>query len=147
MRIIPLLTCLLLIVFVGTIWSQEPMSGTNEPSSPVIASKNPHHPQSPMMIEIKELLAIEECEVAELRNQVLATMEPGRRIELIRAIHDLKAETEVDILRVQLKHARLAGRSDTVLELEEAIEFMTNPRPVPAPRERVQRPRPQSRGR
>ena len=94
---------------------------------------------SPMMVEINALLDAERLALADCRLEMDRATDMERRVELMERIHELKTGTELEILRVQLRYAREAGRLDTVQELEEAIEFMTDPRPVPAPEPR---PRP-----
>jgi hypothetical protein len=89
-------------------------------------------PLSPMMIEIEQVLENQKLAVAELRSELSRTTDGGRKIELLHTIHQLKADAELEILRVQLRYARREGRLETVQKIEEAIEYLTGPRPVPA---------------
>lgn len=91
---------------------------------------------SPMMVEIEQLLADQKTAVEALRSQLAEAVGADRKIELLQAIHRLKSETEVNILRVQLSYAEREGRVEQVRQLEEAIAYLTSPRPVPPPQPR-----------
>ncbi len=108
------------------------------PSSLVKADAQPapERELSPMMVEIESLLEAEKLAVEERRVQMTQTTDMAQRVALMDEIHQLKTDTELEILRVQLRYAQQEGHLDTAQEIEAAIEFMTGPRPVPAPEPR-----------
>jgi len=131
-----MLLALLLALLVAALAVGAPQPVTEKPGEPAERPDAPPAPErqlSPMMVEITALLEAEKLAVEERRLEMSQTTDMARRLELMTEIHQLKMDTELEILRVQLRHARQAGRLDTVAEIEQAIEFMTNPRPVPAP--------------
>jgi hypothetical protein len=99
----------------------------------------PTREPSPMMVEIKQLIADQNLAVEALGTEMSRTEDPDRKMEILQSIHEIKTGTEVAILRVQLRYARQEGRLETARKIEEAIEYLTSPRPVPIPEPR---PRP-----
>jgi hypothetical protein len=111
----------------------------NDVSVPLDRSEVPPAPRRTppaMMVEIEELLAAEKSNVEERRAEIARTADMARVADLLQEIHQLKVDTELEILRVQLRYAQLTGYEDQVREIEQAIEFMTSPRPVPEPEPR-----------
>ena len=100
--------------------------------------------KTPAMLEIDALLEVERVQLAELKARLQAAPDEETALAIQREVRQLKMETELEILRVQIRSAREMGRLDTVERLEQTIEYLTNPRPVNPPVERV-RPSAQQR--
>ena len=154
-RVLPVLLILLLAAFAATADPDPTSEPTKVPTVedtkagsgtagrtqilPVAGTTLPRSAPSPMVAEIKQLLADQKLQVAELQGELQRAADGEHRIELLQQIHDLKVTTEVDILRVQLRYAVAEGRSETAAKIEDAIDTLTHPRTTPAPEPR---PRP-----
>lgn len=92
---------------------------------------------SPLMTEINTALEETRQEVAALKLQYKAAVDEKEAMEIMREIARVKRESRVEMMRIQLRHARLAGNDELVLELEAIITKMTAPpvKGVPIPRE------------
>lgn len=91
---------------------------------------------SPMMIEIRAVLDGERTALKSLNERFRAAKDPDAAIAIQREIARVKLDTEVEVLRVQVKHARAAGRADVAASLETAIQQILEPSTPPpaAPR-------------
>jgi hypothetical protein len=90
-------------------------------------------PLSPMMAEIHALIAAQEISLTDLREQLATAADEQQAMALRRQISLLKQLTQLEILRVQVRFARQAGREDTAQRLEAAIAQITDPPPAPPP--------------
>jgi len=93
-------------------------------------------PVSPMMAEIRASLDIERTQHTELETRFQATTDERAALEIQREIEALARDTELQILQIQIDHARLAGREDIAQTIEAAVTEMTTPRPAPQPQDR-----------
>ena len=89
-----------------------------------------------MMVEIEALLAAEAEAVADLHARFQATTNETAALAIMMEIGRVKVETELNILRVQIRYARADGRVDVAEELEAAIEKMTSPPEIHQPQPR-----------
>ena len=91
---------------------------------------------SPMMVEIEAALEATRLEVADLKLQYEAAVSDEQAMEIMREVARVKRAGSVEFMRIQLRHARLAGNEELVTELEEVIARMTAPlvRGTPVPR-------------
>jgi hypothetical protein len=99
----------------------EPLTGA--PARPV--------PSSPMMIEIQARLEETNAAVADLAGQIAhaASEEIARDLQL--RIEQLKRDSELAVLDIQLRYAREAGQEELAAQIEETIDRIVNP-PAPA---------------
>lgn len=93
-------------------------------------------PDSPMMVEIRAAMEAERTSRTELLARFDATRDEHAAMEIQRQIETLARDTELQILRIQVDHARLGGREDLALRIETAIAQMTAPRPPLQPQDR-----------
>lgn len=90
-------------------------------------------PVSPEMAEINAALADERARVAGLQARLDDTADDEAALALLREMEQTKQATEVEVLRIQAKHARLAGRDAQATEIEAAIAVILAPTPVAPP--------------
>jgi hypothetical protein len=92
---------------------------------------------SPMMQEITASMEAARLEVADLRLRYEAASDNQAAMEIMREVARGKHESRVDMMRIQLRYARLDGRDEAVAKLEAAITRMTTPpekgEPIPRP--------------
>ena len=81
-------------------------------------------------LDLTALLESRNASLAELHTRLEATSNEVEALEILRAIQEHKLETEVAILRLQKRHAELAGNQEAVTAIETAIERLLEP---PAP--------------
>jgi len=91
---------------------------------------------TPMMAEIEALLKAEAEALADLNASFQQARDETEALAVQEEISRIKVETELNILRVQIRHARAAGHEDVAVKLEAAIEKMTNPPEVREPQPR-----------
>ena len=82
---------------------------------------------SPRLLEIRERIEWEQTKLAELSEAYLAATNGDEALRIQRKIHELKAGTELAILEIQLRQARLESKVETVQRLEAALEKVRNP--------------------
>ena len=111
------------------------MPDDGEPATPPVADRS----GSPMIMEIRAALEQSQAEVAELAARV-ATAAPAAREALQQQISTLKQQLELDILAIQVRHARAAGNEALAQEIEAAIATIQSPPPPEPPA--VPRPAP-----
>ncbi len=97
----------------------------------------PSAPLTPLMRDIVAACAANEAAVAALEAALAGTDDPGAALVLIRQIEDLRCRLEVELLRIQARHARLAGRVGDAAQIEAAVAAMTSPRPLGEPAART----------
>ncbi len=113
---------------------------TEEPAAPTPTTKRVAK-LSPMMTEIRALLDGERNALKSLDERYRAAKDPVAAIALQREIARVKLDTEIAVLRVQAKHARVAGRAEVATSLETAIQQMLQPEaPPPATTRPVRTP-------
>jgi len=66
-------------------------------------------------------------DVQTLEAEFLATTDPAAKLAIQKQIGEVKKESRIDMLRIQLRHAEAAGRTEQVKEISAAIQKMTNP--------------------
>jgi hypothetical protein len=107
----------------------------DSPSSAKGARKSPAHELSPMMLEIQASMEAVRLEVAELKLRYEAAVNGDEAREIMLEATRVKKEGRIEIMRIQLRHARLNGDDELVAELEEIVTKMTAPpakgEPVP----------------
>ena len=103
------------------------------------ADQIPARELSPMMMEIHSAMEDARREVAVLKLQYEATADNETAMEIMREVARVKRESRVEMMRIQLRYARLEGRDEAVIKLEEVITRMTTP---PTPGEPIPRPAP-----
>ncbi len=102
-------------------------------------ASGPERTSSPMMVEIRAVLETEQTQLAALQERFDGAADAGEALAIEREIEQLKVGTEFRILQIQAEHARIAGHIDQAIEIERAIEEMTNPPVQQAPRPRAAR--------
>lgn len=94
---------------------------------------------SPLMVEIRSVLAAADAEAAELESRLAGARDDMAALEILRSIEQVRVRAELDVLAVQADFARRSGREDIAQEIDAAIGQMTGPKPAPQP---VDRPAP-----
>jgi len=81
-------------------------------------------------------------DVQSLEAQFLAASDPATKLAIQKEISEVKKESRIDLLRIQMRHAEAAGRTEQVKEISAAIQKMMYPQIERAatPAVRVQRP-------
>jgi len=82
---------------------------------------------SPMMVEINAAIETARLEVAELKLRHEAAVDDKTAMEIMGEVIRVKRESRVEMMRIQLRYARLAGNDELIAELEEIVEKMTAP--------------------
>lgn len=100
---------------------------------PVVETPPPAAAAAVEMQEIDEALAACRARVADLTARLRETTADETALALQRDIEQAKRETELDVLRIQAKHARLAGRDAQADAIEAELARMTAPAVPTAP--------------
>jgi hypothetical protein len=93
---------------------------------------------SAQMRDIQEALQLQNISLAELAEQFRTSTNEDDALAIQKQIQQVKMDTELQILKLQLLHAKRDNRSPEIIEnLEQAILLVTEPRPIlpPQPRE------------
>ena len=93
--------------------------------------------QARMHAEIRARLEQERQVVAELQAQLVQTLDPVTAVDLQRQVAAAKKKAQLDILRIQLRHAQEAGATAAVAALQTAVDALVAPPALggtPAPR-------------
>ncbi len=94
----------------------------DEPAEPA-----PVRELSPMMTEIMASMEAARLEVTDLRLRYEATTDNETAMEIMREVARVKKESRVEMMRIQLRYARLDGNDELVIKLEEIVAKMTAP--------------------
>ena len=88
--------------------------------------------------QLRAIFEEEEKALAELRVHIAEAPDQASRLELERRMADLKQQTEIDILRLQLERANAEGRTEDAQRIEAGIQGILEPTPmVPTTEKRV----------
>jgi len=82
---------------------------------------------SPRLREIRERLELERTQLEPLRGEFRKATDPEKAREIASRMSELKTQTEGDILEIQLKFARVEGKSEQVEALERMIAQRSAP--------------------
>jgi hypothetical protein len=104
------IVCLIILGAGGVLFAEEPTRGL-----------------SPMMTEIMASMEAARLEVTDLRLRYEATTDNETAMEIMREVARVKKESRVEMMRIQLRYARLDGNAELVTELEEIVNRMTAP--------------------
>ncbi len=85
---------------------------------------------SPMMQEIRAAMMNRRLEVERASELLRTSPTPTETHAHQLAIEQLKRESEINVLSIQLRYARQDGRAGTIERLETAIASLTQPRPA-----------------
>ena len=147
---VPLLAVALALV----VTAAEPPTGQIQPQArpqslqePVPARPGlmemPRESLSPRLLEIREFLEGRTLQIEDLTERYRNATDDAEAMRLMTEIHLLKAGTEVELLKLQLRHAREDGNTDVVAEIEETLAHLEGPptgvTQVEAPRRRDSR--------
>ena len=119
------------VIFLGILavgllpWSgmaEEPSQPSGEGEIPRIYSAAPED-LTPRALEVRQRLELEKIELAKLNTTLAEATDPEARREVLQAINALKEATEIDLTRIQIKHAKLEGRTELAMELENALKL------------------------
>ena len=114
----------LLIIIAGLIvlGAGSALFAADQPATPPEARE-----LSPMMMEITASIEAARLEVADLKLRYEAAIDNETAMEIMREVARIKKEGRVEMMRIQLRYARLNGNDELVTELEEIITRMTAP--------------------
>jgi hypothetical protein len=101
----------------------------------------PRESLSPRLLEIRDLLEDRDRQVEDLVARFRAAADDVEAMRIQRKIHELKSGTEVELLKIQLRYARLDENPEAVARLQETLARV-EAGPVVLPPEA--RPRPQT---
>lgn len=121
-------------------WLAPPLARAQGDVAPPVAPAPRVARPSALMTEIRALLAGERQALATLNARFQRASSLAEALSIQREIEQLKDGTEIALLRVQAKHARLAGRLDVARRIEEEVRILETP--PPSPTIAVSRPRP-----
>jgi hypothetical protein len=122
-----LLILFAVLMVAGTVWAADPpVKIEAQPASPA-AGESPPRELSPMMAEINAAMETARLEVADLKLRYEAETDDKAAMEIMREVARVKRESRVEMMRIQLRHARKDGNEDLVLELEGIVAKMTAP--------------------
>lgn len=117
--------CLGILVFLLTPLAglaQNDLPQEKEREVPRIYSAAPED-LTPRALEVRQRLELEKIELAKLNTTLAEATDPEARREVLQAINALKEATEIDLTRIQIKHAKLEGRTELAMELENALKL------------------------
>ena len=97
---------------------------------------------SPMMQDIQAVVEQSRTQAQELESRVALASDEESILAIQREIEELAQETELEILRVQVRHARLDGREELATKIEQDIADIQNPPVVRVQIYRPERPEP-----
>lgn len=115
---------------------QPATAGDVEPGE---GSPRPRRHLSPMAAELAQTLEAERTALSELQARFDRAPNEREALAIQREIEQLKTATEIALLRVQAKHARLKGREAVARRIDAAIEEILHP---PVTRNPLVRPAP-----
>ena len=121
----------LVLAFLVCAVAPAPAGAADDAVAPAPAVKRVAQP-SPMMVEIRAVLDSERASLKSLNERFRAAKDDATAQALQREIAQVKQDSEIAILRVQAKHARLAGHDAVAAYLEGAIRTILSP-PVQLP--------------
>jgi hypothetical protein len=100
------------------------------------ADQIPAREPSPMMMEISASMEAARLEVADLKLRYEATADNETAMEIMREVARVKRESRVEMMRIQLRFARLDGNDELAGELQEIVAKMIAPprKGMPVPR-------------
>jgi hypothetical protein len=87
---------------------------------------------SAFVLELRQAVDAERAALVLLQARFDRATNEGDALAIQREIETLKQNGEVQLLRIQAKHARLKGREAAARKIEAAIEAMLHPVPTPA---------------
>ena len=106
--------------------------------SPEQAASTPEQQRlSPMMQEIQAAIEQGRAQNEELESRAAVAGDEESILAIQRQIEELAQATELEILGIQARHARLAGRDEIADKIEQDIADIQNP---PVVRVRLERP-------
>jgi hypothetical protein len=105
-----------------------PAQDTSPPAAPGAAGvARALRAVSPVFLEIAELHAASRARRQELQVRLASASDPRDALEIQRAIEQLKQDTEVEMLRIQKRHAEARGDDACVEYLARAIRWILEP--------------------
>ena len=115
----------LLIILAGlvAIGAGSALFAADQPATPAAAERE----LSPMMMEITASMETARLEVADLKLRYEASVDNETAMEIMHEVARVKKESRVEMMRIQLRYARLDGNDELVTELEEIVTRMTAP--------------------
>ena len=132
-----LIVSVLLVVTgsVGVVFSAEPpVKVEARPAAPT-SETTPTPELSPMAAEINAAIETARLEVADLKRRQEAAINDQDALDIMREAARVKRECRVEMMRIQLRYARLDGNDELTAELEDIVARMTAPpvkgQPVP----------------
>ncbi len=130
-----LAVALILIVWIITTAGPSPTSATAAPP-PRDAQPELAVAAQPLIAAIQVVLDARDAQLRKLTDG-LNSATGSARLALERQIVDLKLQTRCDILNIQIRHARAAGREDLATAYEEQIARLTDPPRAGTPQPRT----------
>lgn len=80
-----------------------------------------------MMLEITAAIESARLQVADLKLRHDAAVNDEEAMDIMREVVRVKRESRVEMMRIQLRYARLDGNTELVAELEDIVTRMTAP--------------------
>ncbi len=102
-----------------------------------IVTRRPAHTLTPMMAEIFAYMEAREVLIAAKRQQYAAAKTDAAAAASLQAeMQKLKFDTEIEVLRIQARHAHKEGRTEDARRIEASIEEILKPQIRIAPEKR-----------
>lgn len=86
--------------------------------------------------ELAELRTSQQAQLEEIAQRLRQTTDPQQELPLQLELDAAKQEVELELLRLQMRHAQAAGRTEVVEKIQQAITQITSPQPVIEPQDR-----------
>lgn len=95
--------------------------------TPTAAAPAPATPLTPMMADITAALQQEHALVADLAQQLATAPDDAAALQLHRAIEQAKMDGQLRVLGIQVRYAKLEGRTEDATKLEAELAAMGAP--------------------
>ena len=107
------------------------VAGTDPPapaSRPAPAAVAPRAPRAmPMITELRAVIEAERAQLKDLHARFRAAPDAGAALAIQGEIERVRTANEITLLRIQVEHARRAGRAAQAVELEKVIRQLETP--------------------
>lgn len=108
----------------ATITPNPPAAEAATTPAPAPTAALQRRPTSPLLTDISAALTAERAQLERLEAEVRRTSDSKVALALQRQISQVKQNTEIELLRIQARHARLAGHVLVAEQIESAVREM-----------------------
>ena len=133
MRHFYLLTCVVCILLLTAATNKEVTQSSKIKVIKSVQTIPQEHKVAPRAINnaygkrIAELRQKAEEQIKAIEREIEATKDKSKEPELQKQIHNIKTETEIEVLKIKLEIAKRRGDDELVNEIEQALNNLRNP--------------------